>query len=290
MKKYTRMDKSAIENTFAYQDTYNYLRQLTIANFKWTGLPNHIPVDWIERLLFDLGHCVVFNSDKFGLMIAKCTRIGFNIYNEPTEFVVTAATQFNETVKASDAVWIRNNTSAIPQNLIVRKYAMTSYEIERSIDTNIKGQKFPVMVLCDQDLRLTMENVFKNYDGNQPFIFGDKRLKSILNGDEGMIKALNVGSPFVADKLLQLKHENRNEYLTRIGVNNSNQHKKERLIIDEVHSNDEYIELSGRAMLDIRKQACKRINEKFGVNWNVELTCKEGEEIGGLHDTAKESN
>ena len=66
------------------------------------------------------------------------------------------------------------------------------------------------------------------YDGNEPFIFGDKDME--FDG----IKCLKTDAPYVADNLQVLKHQIWNEALTFCGIENSNQDKKERLVADEV--------------------------------------------------------
>lgn len=137
---------------------------------------------------------------------------------------------------------------------------MRLYEAERTCDVNIKSQKTPVFVLIDEKQRLTLENLYNQYDGNKPFIFGDKN-----NLSSEQIKAINTESPFVADKIMQYKKEIWNEALTFLGVNNIMVDKKERLITDEANSNNELINLNLQSYLAPRLEACKQFNEKFGL-------------------------
>ena len=102
------------------------------------------------------------------------------------------------------------------------------------------------------------------YDGNEPFIFGDKNLD--MNG----ISVLKTDAPFVADKLMQLKFQIWNEALTYLGISNVNMHKKERLLNDEVTRNMGSTVASRYARLNARKEACKKINAMFGLNIDVE--------------------
>ena len=54
-----------------------------------------------------------------------------------------------------------------------------------------------------------LQNLYNQYNGNQPAIFGDK---NILDTD--IIKAIKTDSPFIADKLQDYKKEIWNEALT----------------------------------------------------------------------------
>ena len=108
-----------------------------------------------------------------------------------------------------------------------------------------------------------MKNLYMQYDGNEPFIFGDKDME--FDG----IKCLKTDAPYVADKLQVLKHQIWNEALTFCGIENSNQDKKERLVADEVGSNYGNIEAQRNVMLNARRQAADKINRMFGTNIEV---------------------
>lgn len=138
-------------------------------------------------------------------------------------------------------------------------FALRLYEAERTADVNIKAQKTPVLLLVDETQRLLMENLYNQYDGNKPFIFGDKKQ---LNADT--LKAIKTDAPFIADKIIQYKKEIWNEALTFLGINNIMVDKKERLISDEANSNNELINLNLQSCLAPRIEACKQFNEKFG--------------------------
>lgn len=139
-------------------------------------------------------------------------------------------------------------------------FALRLYECERTSDTNLKAQKTPVMLVVDEKQRLLMENLYNQYNGNMPFIFGDK-----LQLDKGLIQAIKTDAPFLLDKLQDYKKEIWNEALTFLGINNIMIDKKERLITDEANSNNELINLNLQSFLAPRKLACEQFNEKFGL-------------------------
>lgn len=138
-------------------------------------------------------------------------------------------------------------------------FALRLYEAERTADINIKAQKTPVLLLMDEKQRLTMENLYSQYEGNKPVIFGDKNSLG-----ENVIKAINTQAPFIADKIIDYKKEIWNEALTFLGINNIMVDKKERLITDEANSNNELINLNLQSYLAPRQEACRQFNEKFG--------------------------
>ena len=138
-------------------------------------------------------------------------------------------------------------------------FALRLYEAERTADVNIKAQKTPVLILCDETQRQTLENMYSQYDGNRPAIFGDKNAL----GDK-VFTAIKTEAPFIADKIIDYKKEIWNEALTFLGINNIMVDKKERLITDEANSNNELINLNLQSYLAPRQEACRQFNEKFG--------------------------
>ena len=105
-----------------------------------------------------------------------------------------------------------------------------------------------------------MKNLYKQYEGNEPFIFGNKAMD--VNG----LTVLKTDAPYVADKLYELKTQLWNEALTYLGISNINIVKKERLITDEVTRNQGGTVASRYSRLESRRQACEKINEMFGLN------------------------
>lgn len=149
-------------------------------------------------------------------------------------------------------------------------FALRLYEAEQTAMVNIKAQKTPVLLLMDEKQRLTMENIYSQYDGNKPVIFGDKNSLG-----ENVIKSINTQAPFIADKIIDYKKEIWNEALTFLGINNIMVDKKERLITDEANSNNELINLNLQSYLAPRQEACRQFNEKFGfTGTNKEISVR----------------
>ena len=156
------------------------------------------------------------------------------------------------------------------------------YLLDRIIDVNTNAQKTPVLVQGTEKQRLTLLNLYKEFNGNAPFIFGDKNL------DLNALKCLNTGAPYVADKIYQLKTQIWNEALTYLGISNISIQKKERLVTDEVTRNQGGTIASRYGRLQARREAVDKINAMFGTNITVDYR-EDFQEIGGDagHNTIK---
>lgn len=263
-KSLKRRWQSAELNNKTYIDYYNRLMELALNVFEWENLPPSVDERFIELTLYEMGYCLYFNDEIIGNLALTCTIGGqLDVYRIPLLRRAYAVNGYNKMCSAKDSVLIFNNYLHTPTQSTIELFARRLYEIERAIDINVKAQKTPTLILSSEQQRLTMKNLYMQYDGNEPFIFGDKNL------DIDGIKSLKTDAPFVADKLETLKHQVWNEALTFCGIENSNQDKKERLVSDEVGSNYGNIEAQRNVMLNARKQAVKKINSMFGTNIDV---------------------
>jgi len=255
---------SAQINNQTYIDYYQRLMEFAINMFEWRNLPPTVDERFLELTLYEKGYCLYFNDEVVGNLALTCTIGGMlDVYRIPTERRAFAVNGYNKICTSQDSVLIFNNYLHTPTILTIELFARRLYEIERTIDVNVKAQKTPTLVLASEQQRLTMKNLYMQYDGNEPFIFGDKDMEF-----EG-IKCLKTDAPYVADKLQVLKHQIWNEALTFCGIENSNQDKKERLVADEVGSNYGNIEAQRNVMLNARRQAADKINRMFGTNIEV---------------------
>lgn len=258
-------------NDRTYTDYYYRLMLLSRSVFEWSGLPNHIDEKWIERYLFSEGKCVFFKDENKGFMIAKPAPFGdLNHYDEPT-LIRPYNTNYDgeELTNGADCVLIRNNDAMIPTAPTIQLYALRLAEISRTIDININAQKTPLVILCSEKQKNTMKHVFKQWNGFEPVIYGDKNL------DINSIDVLKTDAPIVFDKLQIQKHAIWNECMTFLGINNANMDKRERLVDDEVQANNEQVGMSAEVMLKAREQACVDINRIFGTNISVKLRSSE---------------
>lgn len=265
-------------NNRTFTDYYYRLMLLARSVFEWKGLPEGMDEKWIERYLFNEGRCMFYYDDKLGYMVTKCADGGIlNAYDEPTKLTSIATNLPPVTLTNNkECILIRNNDDMIPTSPTIQLYAMKLAEISRTTDINIRAQKTPVIIKCSDKQRMTLKQVFKQWDEFEPVIYGDKNL------DVDDMKVLNIQAPIVFDKLQLQKHAIWNECMTFLGINNANQDKRERLVVDEVAANDEQIEQSAQVMLKARQKACELINQMYGLNVSVEVRCTQkanGEEL-----------
>lgn len=254
-----------MENETAYYMYYNRLRDYALSMFEWTGLPPSINERFLEVKMFHDGRILFFKDDTMDYLALPFTYGQLNVYNEPTTYTAFSV-NYSKGYDLDTAVPIWGNFSRTSIEPIVREFAKRLYWVERGLDINIRQQKFPYLILAEESQRTTMMNAYEQYEGNEPFIFGNKS-----GFDKEAFQVLNTPAPYVADKLMEYKHNLWNEAMTFLGIGNAKQDKKERLVSDEVSANDEQITSSRYIMLQARQLACEKINEMFGLNVSVDF-------------------
>jgi hypothetical protein len=238
--------------------------ELAISMFDWKNLPETVDPRFLELTLFSNGSAIFFRDEVLGDLCLQVMLGGqLDVYRVPKQRKAYATNGYNRQLDESDSVIIWNNYLRTNSMLDVEMFAKRLYNLDRAIDVNANAQKTPVIILCDEEERLTMKNLYMQYEGNEPFIFGDKSL------NPNAIKAIRTDAPYVADKLYDLKTRIWNEALTYLGISNVNFAKKERMISDEVIRQQGGTIASRYSRLEARREAVDKINKMFGLNIEV---------------------
>ena len=278
--KDTMFCESALINNRTYLQYYNRLTELAISMFEWKNLPETVDPRYLEMCLFSDGMCVFFNDEVLGFLALQVAIGGqLNVYRIPIERRAYASNGYQMNLTEENSVIIFNNYLHTNSMLDVEMFSKRLYNLDRAIDVNANAQKTPILIQCDESQRMTMKNLYKQYEGNEPFIFGSKALD--VNG----LKVLQTGAPYVADKLYELKVQYWDEALTYLGISNINTTKKERMITDEVTRNQGGVVASRYSRLESRRQACRQINNMFGLD----IWCDYREDFQDIQEVINEN-
>lgn len=272
-KKYksTEMLEAFELNELTYLDYLERFKKIAISIFEWVNLPSSMEQHYIEECLYYKGQCAFLFDENYGFINTNCASAGFvNIYGLPTKLncysyeynsnrITYNGLKNIEKAKEKSAILVMNNFDRIPTVDTIQLFAQRLTECDRTCDVNIKAQKTPYFILCDQKEKFSMVNLFNQVINNEVKIFGNKQLANTPP------QVLDLNAPYVADKIMLYKRQIWNEALTFLGVNNIIEEKKERLVEDEANSNNELINLNLQSYLTPRKEACKQFNELFDL-------------------------
>ena len=268
---------SALSNDETYYDYLRRMKMVALSLFEWK-LPKGMDSRYLEKSLYYKGMATLFETAEFGFINTQCSSNGYlNMYGLPSSlncmtfnglhWYKKLYTQLGETEeirktqREEECIFVMNDWEACPTCFTIEQFAYRMYLAQRTADVNMSAQRTPVMVVCSDKQRLTMENLYSQYDGNETFIFGDKD----ADINENSFKSLKTDAPYICDKVMDYKKEIWNEFLQFLGVNSISIEKKERLITDEANQNNEVINLYLQSRLAPRQKACDQFNELYGL-------------------------
>ena len=264
MKK--RLTTTDIDNRITEAFLFKRFELLALNTFKWEGLPETMEERHIERVLFNEGKAFFFEDPINGLLCLSCGEgLGLNVYGDPLTYHVNGFNYYKE-ISSANGVLIENNKLRMPTRSAIMYFVNQLYEVVRTRDINIKTLKAPFIVTCEDKSVLTMKKAFEDIDSNNYVIFGDKSY-NIADA----VNVLQTGVKCLTTELTDVYHDIMDEALTYLGINNANTDKKERLIVSEADSNNQFIDSCAGMFLEARQRAAEMINKKFGLNISVEL-------------------
>lgn len=288
----TAFKSSLFDNKRAWNNYTYRLFEMSMSRGHWSKMPQTIDLRYLEQVLITQGACVFFKDDILGYLCLPVVLNGkLDVYGNPYDFMAISDTGYNKKLDVNTGVIIYNNYLRMPNIAEIRYYADRLYEYDHIIDVNVKAQKTPVLIKCDKNEILSMENMYQKYEGNQPVIYGKKS----LNDDN--ISVLKTDAPYIADKVYYLKQNIWNEALTQLGISNSDTTKRERMIKDEVLTAQGAVIATRNSPEKMRQLACDKINAMFGLDiWyqfdNIDIDksiSKGGESDGALYNTSEDN-
>lgn len=266
LKKGSRNQEYLLLNRETFLDYFYRLEEIAINMFNWNGLPDTVDPRFLELTLCEQGSAIYFNDEELGNL---CLQVMYgpdmNVYRIPKQRRAYAWNGYQVELTDKNSVFIWNNYlhSATAPTLLL--FAKRLAEIERTMDVNVKAQKTPVAIVTDEKQRLTVENVYRQFDDNKPIIIGNK------NFEPNAITSIVTAAPYVAGDLQILKKQIWNEALTFLGILNSGDDKKERKVTSEVTYSAGAVVAQRIVQLKSREKAAEEINKMFGTKITVEL-------------------
>lgn len=226
----------------------------------------------IENLCWKFGECIVFDHPFLGAIATPCTRHAYDVNAFPNIFIPHYQISENSEVTnyrpklqkyAKNEEWgpdkcihITDTRDGVARSSMCTRLIHDIVDIKESIRTQVFNQNSPLFVIAKTAKEKQIASkVIKGLGENQKiFVLDDDLTNSV--------KFFTPNAPFNVEPLVNLIHEIENEILEYLAVDCSQIfQKKERMIVDEVESNDQIL---GALYYDIfypRKIASELMND-----------------------------
>lgn len=264
-REYFNDNWQAIDDYRLYYMHYRYwLEDLVLSRFNWINLPDEVDERYLEYSLLYKRNFVLFKPwYTSGVLGMPGTPIGRNnASGNPKRMLCQGETGYkHRTTIGVDGIVIHDSLSRISKVYSLEMYARKLAKFDQTIMINLEAQKTPIIVTCEEQYKESLLSVIQEYNTGAPIIFGVDELSDLLA--DGAFKALKTDAPYIIDKAMVDKQKTIYEIFTSVGIDNSNQDKKERLVESETSANDDSITGSRLAFLKPRRQGCADYNKLF---------------------------
>jgi hypothetical protein len=253
--------QSADFNQRLYNGFRTQILNIAMARFKWINLPATCDERFLEWTLLTQGVATIAHprrgSRRDCFYSTQAIVQDFpNVYDNPTKWDSFGNNGWRFGVDSSNGVLIWDNLNRLPVLDMLELYARELTDIMRTKQLNRQHQKIPFIITGSQDQKLDMLNLYKMVDGGEPAILATNAMSTID------FKALKTDVPFLGNELQEEILNVWNNIYTLLGIDNM-PFKAERQIQDEVNSAMEPCELMALSPLTARREACRKLNERF---------------------------
>ena len=243
------------------------LLRLIYQRYEFGNFPDTWEKDYFYEHLFIDGLLGVKDTSA-GVLALKCSATGKNFYDDPTKliFAVPMLGNFRGTI-GEDCEMIRINRDRTGVMWLVDRYATLLAMCDSSIAVNLMNTKLAYVFGATSKTQAdTFKALYDRVSCGEPAVFTNNSITSNLKEQLFLMPAKNN---FIADDVQLLKRKILNEFLTDIGINNTNLEKRERLTDDEVNANNDEVLANIYYWYDNINESLKRVNKMF----NLDITC-----------------
>lgn len=266
-------------NNISYVTWFDRLQSIAMSRFKWEGLPETCDEEMIEWSLFYRGRVSFFKDHGLDGIVSLpyIPSQTYTIYGYPSEIQPFSrwGNVNYDVVKKKDFVLCFDTRGRWATFSLVDYYAMRLSDLQRAIDTNLAQQKtIGGAIVGSEAQKNSVITAIQRTGENMPFVILDKDMwdRGGGLGDKPItLQSIKFDVPFIADKLQIQKNMLLNEFLTSIGIENTNADKRERLVADETNANIGAIESARLVGLLPRQKACDDLRKKFNISVSVEV-------------------
>lgn len=245
-----------------------YLYQKAVSTID-CSIPDTWNRDYLLYTLFARGYIAVVRTNKYGVICQSCGLSGFDIYYAPTHALIS-----NPLLKGILQPRIHVQCEVLkltPDYLgiddLITYYANKLALAGETVDTNLVNTKLAyIFTAGNKAAAASFKMLYDDIASGKPAVVVDKS----LTRDDGSlgIEMFNqqLSNTYIAGDVLSDMKKIEAQFDTDIGIPNANTDKRERLITDEVNSNN----TETRAKLDLWLESLNvgadKANKMFGLS------------------------
>lgn len=237
--------------------------------FEYENIEDIIEPDMLEILICFNNCLCLYKSPSLGVVLCKYVTNALDLNNIPDTFDLYSISGdlIGSNVKRKDIVKVKDNKLDIPPFITLMAWIEHITKIETTLDANLTVARLPATFVGDKKLITSFNQLMKKAINGEPFAVGTSDLK-------GKFQQFNIDLPIDPEKLIELYKNYINFTIQSMGIAGTNTQKRERLLVGEVQSQNEYTDFIYQELLSNRQKFVNEANQKFGTNIKLVETKK----------------
>lgn len=229
--------------------------------FSYENIEDIIEPDMVEPIICFNNCLCLYKSPSLGVVLCKYVTNTLDYNNLPLTYDLysISGTLVGEGVNKKDIVKVKDNKLDIPPFITLMAWIEHITKVETTLDANLTVARLPATFVGDKKLITSFNQLIKKAINGEPFTVGTSDLK-------GKFQQFNIDLPIDPEKLIELYKNYFNFTLQSMGIAGTNTQKRERLLVGEVQSQNEYTDFIYEELLYNRTKWINEANKKFGTN------------------------
>lgn len=266
------------KNTQMFAFFRKYLLEKVMSVFEFE-LPEMWDKNYFLYSLFLNGYLAIVNTDKFGVICQHCGLRGYNIYYNPTHAIIVnpLLTGILEPKIGTQCSLIRLQPNYSGVSDIVNYYADNMAMTAETCQMNIVNSKLSFLfAVRGKSQAESMKKILDQVMRGELGVFYDEKLK--MGNDNIPLDFFNndLKKNFIAPELQDTLRRWEEMFCNEVGIPNIRSDKKERMIVDEVNSNNIECFTKAELWLETLKEGVEQTNKMFNLDLSVKLRHDEG--------------
>ena len=251
-----------------FENYCKYTFTRTQSMFTYEGLPDTIPVQWLESYLQRNGSCCI--AEHEGKLYALLGNAGgeSDEYYQPTIYTVAnPALNLSKSYKiGEDCVYCKNDYDAIGLVPLVSRYCglMTENLLTVRI-SDINMRMMNLLSAPDDNTLQSTKQYLKDLEDGKLGVVGETPFFEGLK-----LQSKGVGNGDYMIQFIELQQYLKGSMYNELGINANFNMKREALSGQELSLNDDALMPLIDDMLKQRRAMCDELNEMFGLNVSVD--------------------
>lgn len=260
-------DVDGVANTSSmyYRD---WLLKKILSRFEFSGIPTYWDSDYFLEVLFLEGHVCITDTPA-GILPFKCGLTGIGIFEQPTNCIIANPVlgNFDRSIDV-DCALLRLQYNYQGCGWMINRYATLLAMCDSSVAVNLMNTKAAYVFRASSKAQAaTYQKMYDDITQGRPAVFVGEN----GNINEENMFVMPAKQNFVADDVQLLKRKIINEFLTDIGINNTNLDKRERLTDDEVNANNDEVLANIQHWYDNIQDGINRTNALYNLGLSVKI-------------------